>query len=398
MHKIDPKPLINNFPVLKSVDLSLEEQKKDSLIKLRQQKKKDANKHSSAVKKKEEKEEENQLTPEMTEKLIKIASSILHNWDINVQEIELIQGGQMALVWKLFTDKGPLCLKRIHRPEKKALFSIHAQDYLAKKGSRVPGIIPNKDDRLYTKQGPFLFVVYDWIIGRPFDLTVPEDQAWIMKGLAQYHLDSIGYLPQEGIPVFSKLGDWPRHYIKRCQQMESWKQIAAGSPEDPFSQVYLSEIDKHIENGRSVLQKLEDSYYPEWVAKCKLNPNLCHQDYGTGNTLLSNNQIWIIDLDTTTYDLPIRDLRKVIIPLMGDQGAWDQQLFNHMLASYENVAPLSDQQKKVMFIDMLFPYELYETANEKFGRKNELPPEEIVQAFEYETRKGEEITNIISNL
>jgi spore coat protein I len=51
-----------------------------------------------------------------------------------------------------------------------------------------------------------------------------------------------------------------------------------------------------------------------------------------------------------------------------------------------------------MFIDMLFPYELYETANEKFGRKNELPPEEIVQAFEYETQKGKEITSLISNL
>jgi spore coat protein I len=56
------------------------------------------------------------------------------------------------------------------------------------------------------------------------------------------------------------------------------------------------------------------------------------------------------------------------------------------------------QQKKVMFIDMLFPYELYETANEKFGRKNELPPEELMQAFDYEKRKGEEITSMISSL
>ncbi|RYL94402.1 CotS family spore coat protein [Sporolactobacillus sp. THM7-4] len=347
---------------------------------------------------KTEEKEETDLTPEMTEKLIQLASTLLLNWDLNVQNIELVQGGQMAIVWKFTTDKGPYCLKRIHRPEKKALFSIHAQDYLAKKGSRVPGIIPNKEGKLYTKQGPFLFVVYDWIEGRPFDLTVPEDLEWIMKGLAQYHLDSIGYQPLDGIPAFTKLGKWPRHYIKRCQQMESWKLIAAKTPDDPFSKLYLSEIDDHIQSGRDVLKKLLESYYPDWVSKCKLKPNLCHQDYGTGNTLLSDNNIWIIDLDTTTFDLPVRDLRKVIVPLMEDQGVWDRELFHHLLSSYEKVSPLSNEEKKVMFIDMLFPYQLYETAQEKFGRKNEIPPEELIQAFEYEKMKGEEINQLISNI
>ncbi len=353
---------------------------------------------SSKDKLKEEEKSETELTPEMVEKLNQLASSLLNNWAIEVQNIELIQGGQMAIVWKLATDRGPLCLKRIHRPEKKALFSIYAQNYLAKKGSRVPGIISNKEGGLYTKQGPFLFVVYDWIVGRPFDLTVQEDQEWIMKGLAQYHRDSIGYQPPEGVPVFTKLGQWPKHYIKRCQQMESWKLIAENMPDDPFSQLYLSEIDHHIEFGRDVLKKLQASYYPEWVAKCKIAPGLCHQDYGTGNTLLSDNNIWIIDLDTTTFDLPIRDLRKVIIPLMGDQGEWDQVLFNTMLRAYEQVSPLTGEQKKVMFTDMLFPYELYETANEKYGRKNDLPLEELVQALEYEQKKSEQINGLIAGL
>ncbi|TGA98095.1 CotS family spore coat protein [Sporolactobacillus shoreae] len=345
-----------------------------------------------------EEKEEAELSPEMVEKLKQLASSMMDNWDIAVQEIELIQGGQMAIVWKLATERGPLCLKRIHRPEKKALFSIYAQDYLAKKGSRVPGIIPNKEGNLYTKQGPFLFVVYDWIIGNPFDLTLREDQEWIMKGLAQYHLDSVGYMPPEGVPVFTKLGKWPKHYTKRCQQMESWKLIAESMPDDPFSQLYLTEIDHHIEFGRDVLKKLNASYYPEWVSECKTKPSLCHQDYGTGNTLLSEDQIWIIDLDTTTFDLPIRDLRKVIIPLMGDQGEWDQELFDTMLSAYETVSPLTDDQKKVMFTDMLFPYELYETANEKYGRKNELVVEELMHALEYEQQKSDKITSLINNL
>ncbi|MDP4550815.1 CotS family spore coat protein [Alkalihalobacillus macyae] len=332
----------------------------------------------------------------MQEKLIKLAELLLPNWELNVQSVEVIQGGQMALVWKFMTDEGPKCLKRIHRPEKKAVFSIHAQDYLAKKGMRVPGIIPNKDGNLYTKHGPFLFVVYEWIEGRPFELTVPEDLQWMMRGLADYHTESIGYAPPPAAPVFSKLGKWPKHYIKRCQQMETWKLIAERSPDDPFCQLYLNEIDPYIASGRETLKKLQDSYYPEWVRHCKNQPNLCHQDYGTGNTLLSEEQIWIIDLDTTTFDLPIRDLRKVIIPLMGDTGTWDQALFDLMLAAYEENAPLTPEQKNVMYIDMLFPYELYETVSERFGRKNDILPEELLAAFEYEKRKFEHLSPFLS--
>lgn len=341
-------------------------------------------------------EETVELTPEMQEKLIKLAQLLLPNWELNVQSVEVIQGGQMALVWKFMTDEGPKCLKRIHRPEKKAVFSIHAQDYLAKKGMRVPGIIPNKDGNLYTKHGPFLFVVYEWIEGRPFELTVPEDLQWMMKGLADYHTESIGYVPPPAAPVFSKLGKWPKHYIKRCQQMETWKLIAERSPDDPFCQLYLNEIDPYIASGRETLKKLQESHYPEWVRHCLKQPNLCHQDYGTGNTLLSEDQIWIIDLDTTTFDLPIRDLRKVIIPLMGDTGTWDQALFDLMLAAYEENAPLTPEQKNVMYIDMLFPYELYETVSERFGRKNDIMPEELLAAFEYEKRKFEHLSPFLS--
>lgn len=73
------------------------------------------------------------LSPEEEKQLISLAESMIKHWDIHTTTIELIQGGQLALVWKIHTSDGLFCLKRIHRPEKKALFSIHAQDYLSKK-------------------------------------------------------------------------------------------------------------------------------------------------------------------------------------------------------------------------------------------------------------------------
>ncbi|AIE59415.1 CotS family spore coat protein [Bacillus methanolicus] len=336
------------------------------------------------------------LTPEEEAKLTRLAESIIQYWDVSITSIEVIQGGQMALVWKINTSEGPICLKRIHRPEKKALFSINAQNFLATKGFRVPGIIPNKNRELYTKYGPFLFVVYDWIEGRPFELTVKEDLEFIMKGLAEFHTASIGYKPPEGIPIFTKLGRWPYHYMKRCQHMETWKISARKLQDDPFSELYLADIDEFIRNGNDTLKMLLESEYPSWVNTVKKSPNLCHQDYGTGNSLLgTDGQIWIIDLDTVSFDLPIRDLRKMIIPLLDTTGVWDQETFDIMIRAYESVSPLTHEQKQIMFIDMLFPYELYDIARERFVRKTPMLVDELAGAMEYERIKLQALQTLI---
>ncbi|MCA1031210.1 CotS family spore coat protein [Bacillus timonensis] len=347
-----------------------------------------------------EEEEEYVLSPEEIEKLKGLAETIMVNWDFEVTEIEVIQGGQMALVWKVFTTQGAICLKRIHRPEKKALFSINAQDYLAKKGMRVPGIIPNKNNELYTKYGPFLFVVYDWIEGRPFELTVKEDLEFMFKGLAEFHQASVGYKPPGGVPIFTKLGRWPNHYVKRYQQMKTWKNLAEKEKDvDPFSQLYLEQIDPILDEAKDTLKRLLNSEYRNWVNSIRDTPNLCHQDYGTGNTLLSpENEIWVIDLDTVSYDLPIRDLRKMIIPLLDTTGVWDEETFNVMINAYDSVSPLTPEQKKVMFIDMLFPYELYDIIRERYVRKTPLMVEELAQGFEYERIKSQALNELINKM
>jgi spore coat protein I len=368
----------------------------------RQKKADKSNALVSFTEKKERKEENEEevyvLSPEEEAKLVKLAEYIIGSWDVQVDRIEVIQGGQMALVWKIHTSNGPVCLKRIHRPEKKALFSINAQNYLAEKGARVPGIIRNKQNDLFTKQGPFLFVLYDWIEGGVFDLAVDPDLEVVMKGLAEFHLWSEGYHPPEGIPVFKKLGRWPNHYIKRCQQMESWKIIAQNTPDNPFSQLYLQEIDYFIEQGRQTLDRLMKSKYVPWIEEQSANPTLCHQDYGAGNTVLGNDgKIWVIDLDTVSYDLPIRDLRKMIIPLLDTTGVWDEARFQLMMNAYESVNPLTSEQKEVMYIDMLFPYEMYDIAREKFVRKTDMLPEELAQAFQYERIKEAHLNSLINS-
>ena len=331
-----------------------------------------------------------------TQQLNRLAEQLLKYWEINMKSIQLIQGGEMALVWKIETDQGPVCLKRLHRQEKKALFSIHAQVYLKKKGVRVPGIISNRKNQLYTKVGSYLFVLYEWIEGIHLTNNRNEDLERLMKGLANYHQSSIGYEAPPGVSIFSKLGNWPDHYLKRCQQLESWKNFAASTPHDPFSQLYLKEIDEFITSGRNTKKELLNSAYSSIVEETKKSPNLCHPDFGTGNTILNNDgHLWIIDLDTTCFDLQIRDIRMFLFSTLEDGVAWDETLFIKMIRYYQQEASLTESSKEIMLIDLQFPYELYKLVQNKYIQKSQVEEDDLMQAMEFERLRKKELRGLL---
>lgn len=330
------------------------------------------------------------------QRMVELGKQILKNWELTIHEIEVIQWGQITLVWKIKSDQGLICLKKLNRPEKNALFSIRAQEYLNKNGIRVPGIFPNKNNELYTMLGSSLFVAYDWIEGTHLTLTQAGELELLLKELATFHKASVGYQPPEGVPVVSKLGKWPEHYIKRCQHLESWKYLAKMKPEDPFSQTYLEEIDYFIQKGRDLHQKLLSSEYLTWVEKTKKAPNLCHPDYGTGNTLLGyDGHFWLIDLDTICFDLPIRDVRKMFESVIKSDSPWNDEVFYTILSAYESVIPLTRGQKKVLFIDILFPQELYSIAQKKYLFKETISNDELLTAIEFEKLKEKKLSHLL---
>ena len=330
------------------------------------------------------------------QKMIELGKQIMKNWDLTIYEIEVIQWGQITLVWKIKSDQGLICLKKLNRPEKNALFSIRAQEYLNKKGVYVPGIFSNKNNELYTMLGSSLFVVYDWIEGSHLTLTQAGELELMLRELARFHQASVGYEPPIGVPTVSKLGKWPEHYIKRCQQLESWKYLANMNVEDPFSKIYLREINDFIKKGRELHKKLLKSEYWAWVEKTKKAPNLCHPDYGTGNTLVGHDgHFWLIDLDTVCFDLPIRDIRKMFESFFKPSDVWDDQVFYKLLSAYESVTPLTRAQKQVLYIDLLFPHELYSIAQKKYLLKDNILVDELEKSIEFERLKETKLNHLV---
>lgn len=96
------------------------------------------------------------------------------------------------------------------------------------------------------------------------------------------------------------------------------------------------------------------------MARGESHWGLVHQDYGWGNGQLGPGGIWVIDLDGVAFDLPIRDLGKLIGNVMKGAEKWDPKWVKEMIKAYHQTNPIEKSLYEVLLIDLSMPNEFYQ--------------------------------------
>jgi len=304
------------------------------------------------------------FVPEYIEEL---ASQVLKNYYFSVQSMKIIttKPDKGGAIWKLETSEGPLSLKLLHRRPTRSLFSLGAQEYLVEtKKARVPSIIKTKNQKNYVEAGGKLWFVAEWI--EPLEpVTKDLEGAKLLCGaLGEFHRLSKGYVPPQGAEVASRLYKWPDNYKKVAMKMGWFRNIARVYDEMPASSYLLSVVDEFEQQAFDGLSKLNNSSYSELVKLGNQQWGLVHQDYGWSNGQKGPNGMWIIDLDGVAYDLPIRDLRKLISGTMADLKKWDATWIREMIQAYHHENPISPELYEILMIDLALPNEFYKNVKE----------------------------------
>lgn len=327
----------------------------------------------------------------MSSKLISLAHKVLSSYSIQPKEIRIIQSGGMKTVWKVRSTQGTYCLKRLRRPLEKVHFSIQAQHHLASKKANVPSIIKTKTGELFVENKEQVFVLYDWIPGKDLKFTKASHLRKAVEGIAKFHIASKGFVPPVSCLESTKWGRWPHHYESMLERFKQWK---ASKKQPKVAGVFHKNVDEMINNGEKALKLLNNSYYPTWLTIEK-EKGLCHQDYGEGNALLLNNDVTVLDLDGATYDLPHRDLRKIIIKQMSEKGKWDPSICKNIISWYTAIHPLSTEQLKVLYIDCFFPHEFHATAKNPYHKNKSISASELDEAVNMEKSKAKHLKKIL---
>ncbi len=125
-------------------------------------------------------------------------------------------------------------------------------------------------------------------------------------------------------------------------------------------------VDQYEQQAKEALERLKASAYPKMVSMGEPHWGLVHQDYGWSNGQNGPGGLWVIDLDGVSYDLPFRDLRKLITSTMDDMGTWDVSWMRGMIEAYHKANPLDKESFEVLLIDMAMPNEFYKHLKEMF--------------------------------
>lgn len=328
------------------------------------------------------------MTESMTKKL-ELGTQLMttHYPHITVNEIKVIQDEPIKTIWKLETSIGTVCLKRIRKSLPVVKYTTAAQDYLHKKGALVAGIIPTQSDELYFVHEGHGLVLYEWIDGSDLEMEEVSEHTYAgLRGLAQFQKDSVGFIPPADCQTYDRMGVWPRHYKKMLEEMREWKSIAE-TKTTPFELVYVEVADEMIQLAEQATQMLDDSCYMDWVQEIGPYGYMCHQDYGRGNALQTDHGVYILDLDNVAYDIPLRDVRKLITQRMERIGSWELTALEKLISSYESIFPLTDDQRKILYIDLLYPHHFYGCVKNPFKKDKVGEVKKIMKHYRVETAK-----------
>lgn len=284
--------------------------------------------------------------------------TVLGHYPLKVLDIRNESYKDKKGVWWIHSPDGLRILKKVSNSEETLRFILDAVRHLTKNGVRLPRICKTSAGSDYVRIDDVCYVLTEAIEGRNPSYSIPREMESISAELARFHKASEGFSPSVGTKPKCHLGLWIDDYSK---QLEDFK----GFYEKEREFLYFH---KRASNAIEGLRGVE---YDEWVGKARSQGCLCHQDFAAGNLLLTpGGEIYVLDTDSITIDIPARDIRKLLNKVMKKSGRWDIDLAKSILHSYQSKNPLTASEWEVVRLDLMFPHLFLGAVSKHFYKRD----------------------------
>ncbi|MDO6354461.1 CotS family spore coat protein [Caloramator sp. CAR-1] len=298
-----------------------------------------------------------------------IINKILSNYNIEVYSIENIkikETDKERAVYKIATNKGDKCLKKVYYDEKTLLFIYSVIEWLNIKGILAPRFISTKKGLKYVNYQGNLFILTDWIDGRKCDYDNIDDIKKISENLAKLHKSSKGFFPIEGSKLLINDKDYFKSYNKHFKQLIECANLAY-KIKDKFSKIFLDSFDYYLNCAREslyILSSLDFNNLGDEIS----NGAICHLDYVNKNLIFTpDDKVYVIDFDKTRIDCPVHDISSFLHRILKrKKTAWDFSIFETAINNYQNVRKLNKNEMIAIYAFLLFPKKLWKVSKDYY--------------------------------
>jgi spore coat-associated protein S len=292
-----------------------------------------------------------------------ILEKVLAEYPIKAGDIRNETIKEKKGVWWVGTDRGLMILKRMSSSEETLRYILNAVGHLAANGILIPAVVKTRDGAEYVCIDGVCYILMKAIEGSAPEYGSAKELSGIVRGLASFHKASRGFFPSEGTKPKYHLGTWVDDYIGQLEDIRGFvqdKDFSAAEPQIAKDFPYFAQ------RAGEAIEGLKGSEYAEWIRKAGAEGCLCHQDFAAGNLILTpKGELYVLDIDSLTVDIPARDIRKLLNKIMKKNGKWEAEKTRRILEDYQEVNPLTRDEWKVVMLDLAFPH-LYLGAVNKY--------------------------------
>lgn len=326
-------------------------------------------------------------------------NEVLSNYNITVLNIKNESYKDKKGVWWIQTTEGYKILKKISNSEDTLKYIISAIDHFVENGIKIPRINKTKAETNYVNSQGTCYVLSDAIIGKTPSYNLPKELMAIVRELARFHKASSGFHPQENTKPKNHLGIWVQDYTDQIEDMNRFYQDEVSvNGKDAIGKFILNEFPYFYKRSYEAINALNGPEYKDWVDKAGRAGCLCHQDFAAGNLIMTANELYIIDTDSITIDIPARDIRKILHKIMKKSGKWDIETTKKVFSYYQSENPLTQSEWQVVKMDIMFPHLFIGAMNKYYyQRDKEWTSQKYLQRLKEMAQFEKTITPVLDN-
>ena len=260
------------------------------------------------------------------------------------------------------TNRGGLLLKEYTGSEERLEAEAWLLDSLLKSGVKTDSYVRNKEGKLVTTTADSrVYYLKNWPCGEEIDIKSAAGCCLAVKTLAELHMKLDEIEVPEGITFaqgrsFSE--DIRRHH-RELKHVRGF--IRSKRRKSDFELKVLECFDLFYGQGEKTIEYMDGETE---LSLCK--KTLCHGNFNQHNILVGERGVFVTNFEKAAYNSRMTDLYLFVRKCMEKQN-WNVDLGMNMLLEYNKVSPVTDEEKKMLYIMFLYPEKFWKIVNHYYN-------------------------------
>lgn len=280
------------------------------------------------------------------------SEAILQQYDL---EIKQISRGRGAYICE--TNEGMKLLTPFRGSKERAMFLREVLLRLQESGFAAEQIMLTKEgEAAATDDMGMRYWLKDLVNGAECSTSREQDMMRAVTQLARLH-GSLADCVRE-VPDFMKsdrndpANVCRRHYRELIKVRNYVQKRRSRSG---FERSFLAQYAHYMSDATEAIRILNEE---------ELHParGLCHGDFNQHNVIRTPDGFCIVHYENMSYATPVVDLANFMRKML-EKNRWDKKLGMHLLEQYDKVRPMSADEKRLLYVVLLFPEKFWKVSN-----------------------------------